>query len=487
MDNKLRDRLGGYLSSKDREELMQILTTQNGIIPVSILKAGGIMQVGTILCSKCHDASATATCAHVDKKTGKICGNETFFIRIYWKRKNEDFRRNVKGATLSRKEADDILLEINLLIKAGRFDPEAYRKTRRPFEEVFEEYIAHLRERVDDYDMSPGSVRNIEGYVKKWYSPLYGKSIWAIDGDDMTAVWKLVDTGVKTVWVKGSQVEEPIKTKTKKNIINGLHSFYYDYVKKQPWSKSLEVPPFPIITKKRDKKKMRAIEKEAQAEIIGNLRAAVCSSCRPDQRGIPSGHADPHEFMHEVGIRECELCLIKVGNVDLDNGLFWMDEHLVKRKGVGWVIWPSLKSAHLKDEENDQDGRWVPMTDRAVEIARKHSDGRHGADYLFINPFTNNHYNPDQLYRAHHRYSGSTVTVHEAARHTHITNVMEKDIGTKDAMVITGISSEKVLKGYNHTRKRKVWEVMQRFVKNRVSPLKVKPANSTEKAQKKGG
>jgi hypothetical protein len=127
------------------------------------------------------------------------------------------------------------------------------------------------------------------------------------------------------------------------------------------------------------------------------------------------------------------------------------------------------------------------MTDRAVEIARKHSDGKHGADYLFINPFTNDHYNPDQLYRAHHRYSGSTVTVHEAARHTHITNVMEKDIDTKDAMVITGISSEKVLKGYNHTRKRKVWEVMQRFIENRVSPLKVKPANSTEKAQKKGG
>lgn len=125
--------------------------------------------------------------------------------------------------------------------------------------------------------------------------------------------------------------------------------------------------------------------------------------------------------MREVGIRSSELCLIKVGKINWNNGLygqFWMDEHLVTGRGRGREIWPGLKTSRTKKKKENKvetEGRWVQMTPRAAEIAKKHAAGKTPDAYLFENPYTWSHYTPDALHRAFKAHGGAQgTTPHEA-------------------------------------------------------------------------
>ena len=105
---------------------------------------------------------------------------------------------------------------------------------------------------------------------------------------------------------------------------------------------------------------------------------------------------------------------------------------------------------------------------RAIEIARENMKGKSGEDYLFINPFTGDHYNPDQIYRAHHNHSGVIdVTFHEVTRHTFVTDIREQDIRPTSAALLTG-QSERTLEGYNHPRRRRMQQVMDLYQERKV-------------------
>jgi integrase len=264
--------------------------------------------------------------------------------------------------------------------------------------------------------------------------------------------------------------------------MGALYTCWKKYILQQDWAEGLEMPWFPVIKKYEDGKKMQAVEANVQTQILGNLSNATCNSCRPDQRGKPVGHTDVYEFCMLTGIRECEVCLLKVKNMYPDEGDFWMDEHLVKvnpdlakREGNlarlkgSWVPWPGLKSSSKKKKEEDRGGRWVALTPRAAEIAHKHMQGKHPESYLFINPLTNDRYTPDTIYRAHRNHAGvENVTFHETTRHTFVTDVMDRGTSVEDAMVLTGHSDERSLKGYHHMRRKRVRDVAKKALADNI-------------------
>jgi site-specific recombinase XerD len=121
------------------------------------------------------------------------------------------------------------------------------------------------------------------------------------------------------------------------------------------------------------------------------------------------------------------------------------------------------------------------MLPRAREIAREHMTGKHPDDYLFINPLTGRHYTPDALYESFRKYSGvSGVTVHEATRHSFITDVSEQDIPDEQGMLLSGHSSRSSYERYKHVRKRRVSEVVKAYLKNKVISLETRRAAGTK-------
>ncbi len=445
----------------------------NAIIPLSILKGAGMADKGRIICNICRRACDSAKC---------VCGSERFIVIVYWGGKEWPFRRNEKGETLSRKEAEGVLLEINRKIAKGEFDPEKFKQAKRLFSDVIDEYIADVEKKLVKKIGSPGFFRNLTGYRKKYYCVLDDVPFEAVDGKAISRLWAAVDAGTyqtaEIINGERTKVTKPIKTKTKINIMNCLHAFYEKWVKKQPWAEFLHVPLFPDLEEEDDdSEEMCAVDRETQEYYLDNLRAATCKSFRPDQRDKPSGHADIYEFTIETGIRECEVCLIKVKNISLSHKDFWMDEHLVRfpgrkdEKGKDlpmWAVWPGLKSSKKKKKKRDRKGRFVQLSPRAVEIAVENMQGKGPEDYLFTNPFTNERYNPDEIYRAHKNHSGAVdVTFHEATRHTFVTDVLEQDIPTRSVMILTG-QSERTIEDYDHPRRRKAQQVMDNYQSRRV-------------------
>jgi integrase len=426
------------------------------------------------------------------------CGSERFLVDVYWKGKHETFRRSFKGETLSRKEAENILFDINRLFKAGKFDPDKFRKSRRTFGDVIDEYIAEKKEKLDEHAGSPGFFRNLVGYRKNYYSVIDDVPFADVDGEEIHKIWMRVKNATKTVLKDGVAKEAKIKTKTKKNIINTLHSFYTRWIAFQPWADGISIPRFPLIDEIDDSVEMKAIEEDVQYMVLQNLEGVVCNSCRPDQKGKIVGHSAPFEFCAETGIRQSEVCLIKLKNIYIDRRDFYICEHYVRWPGQGWVVWPGLKSSRQKKDPADQKGRWVQMSDRAIQIVIEAMGERNvydnGEEYLFINPITGREYLPDAIYRAFHQYGGlKNVTFHEATRHTFVTGVMEADITTQSAMIVTGHSDERTLKKYNHVRRSRIQEVMD-VVKDRkekkkakVIEMRLRPSRNETETSKAGG
>lgn len=81
-----------------------------------------------------------------------------------------------------------------------------------------------------------------------------------------------------------------------------------------------------------------------------------------------------------------------------------------KLQGVNYII---PKGKHEDD---------IPLSDRAIEIARRHLRSKHPKAFLFINPNTGRGYLPATIYKLW-KATESPVNFHEAARHSFATQL----------------------------------------------------------------
>lgn len=233
------------------------------------------------------------------------------------------------------------------------------------------------KEELDRGELSPEHYRHIECYQRNYFS--------FFDGYDVRGINLEILSEFKRKELKD------IKSKTQKNILNALHSFF-TWLKKYGTIK--EIPAFPEI-KNQDKSRRRALSKETQSQGLAN---------------IPAEHRDLIQFMMQTGLRPSEVVAVLIESVDIENRAIW-----VERARLGSVYVERTKNKEALP---------IPLNDIAFEIIRKHTKGKFPKDFLFINPSTHKGYTQWFLWDIWKRYSGTDVTLYEGTRHSYCSQIV---------------------------------------------------------------
>ncbi|HVN95211.1 MAG TPA: tyrosine-type recombinase/integrase [Syntrophorhabdaceae bacterium] len=183
----------------------------------------------------------------------------------------------------------------------------------------------------------------------------------------------------------------PLKSKSRKNIMNALHAFF-SWMRKHGVIK--EMPIFPEIVDA-NKTRRRALTRDVQEYGLKN---------------IPQQHSDPIRFMMKTGLRPGELVAILVKSVDIERRVVWVER---ARSGSRYV-----------ERTKNKEVLPVPLNDAALEIAKRHTKGKFPNDFLFINQNTGKPYTQWFLWDTWKRYSETGVTIYEATRHSYCSQIV---------------------------------------------------------------
>lgn len=336
---------------------------------------GGLSMAGHIRCSKCRHTINGPLCG---------CGSVKVHISLYSKGKHYKVGKDREGDILTYYKAKRLLENIRSEIDRKKFDitnwlPGKIRE--RLFINKMDEWLALKENEVETKELAPETFRCYQSYTKNHYKPFNSMDVRDITFADLE-VFK-------------DKLPGHLKIKSKKNILNALKSFFV-WLRKKGVVK--EVPLFPEI--KGDDATVRiALDYDDQAEAL---------------KKIPEDHKDIIEFMFETGLRIAEACSLKISDIDTKEG-----KALIQRTYSGSV---------LKENTKANSKKWIPLSDKAIEIVLKNSHSKHPGLFLFINSATGRGYRQEFLRRLWHKYSDLDVTLYESTRHSFCTQIAESGI-----------------------------------------------------------
>ena len=110
-------------------------------------------------------------------------------------------------------------------------------------------------------------------------------------------------------------------------------------------------------------------------------------------------------------VRINEVCALKIKDLDLKSGV--------------WIVQRTYSGAKLLETTKARNKKPIPLSEKAWEIVRRHSAGKFGEDFLFINPVTGKGYRYEFLYKLWRKHAGVSVTFYEATRHSFCTQIGE--------------------------------------------------------------
>jgi len=337
-----------------------------------LLKQGGLIMKGVILCSKCRKKMQKNVC---------ICGNPKCLVRIYWNGQHYEYRRDNDGDVLTYDKALKKLIDISHAVKTKAFNPYEYADSviaQRKFEIQFENYLEEKYVELLNNEISHEHYRHIKSYYNNYYSYFVKKDVIEIN--------LALLSEFKTTLFKKS-----ISGKTQKNIFTVLHNFFV-WLQKRGVIK--ELPVFPEI-KSTVTKRRTALTKEEQEIGLNN---------------IPEKHRDPILFAMHTGVRPSELVAILVKSVDIQRRFVW-----IERARSGNIIVEKTKNKDILP---------VPLNDTALAVVQRNIKGKFPKDFLFINPDTNRPYTQWFLWNVWKNFSKTDVTLYEATRHSFCTQVV---------------------------------------------------------------
>lgn len=337
-----------------------------------LLKQGGLIMKGVILCTKCRKKMQKNVCT---------CGNPKCLIRIYWNGQHYEYRRDNDGDVLTYDKALKKLIDISHAVKTKTFNPFEYSDTaikERKFEYQIEKWLDEKLKMEKAGELSYGTTRNYRGYCKNYFHFFHKMDVRDIRLEQLT---NFKDT------------LENISIKTRKNIFIALRNFF-GWLRKRGIIK--ELPIFPEI-KGDDSKPRVAIDVDTQEIAL---------------KRIPEEHRDPIEFLMETGLRPGEVCALLVDHIDIRNKTARIERTYV--------------SSHLIRETTKQRRkRIIPLSDRAFEIAYKNMIGKISKQFLFINPITKKGYYPTSLWTIWKKYSGLDIDLYSATRHSFASQLIQ--------------------------------------------------------------
>ena len=326
---------------------------------------------GTIICNKCR------------KKMDGVCscGNYRCLIRVYWKGKYYEFRRDKDGDVLTYKKATDRLIEINNAIRNHTFNPVDYDDSQvkeRKFSFMMNKWLSQKEVEEQNNELSPETLRCYHSYNRNYFQ-------YFNDYDVREILYEQIEDFK-------DKLPRHLSSKMKKNILNALHSFF-NWIRKRGTIK--DFPLFPQI-KGDDSQVRTAIDLDSQNEAL--LK-------------IPEKHRDFFTVLFDTGVRIGEACTFKVKDVDVAS-----QQILVQRTWSG---------AKLVETTKGRTRKWIPLSDWAYPFVMKHIENKLPDGFIFINPETRRPYKPEFLRRLWRKYSKLEVTLYEASRHSFCTQIAE--------------------------------------------------------------
>ena len=343
------------------------------------------------------------------KKPVCSCGHTTCFISLYWKGKYERFSRSIRdGNTLNYQRALDFQISITHALKEKTFTLESWQYgeiKKLKFDYLFLKWLEQKKQELDSNELSYGTYKAYESYYYHHLSPLFLQDIRDIT---FTELEEFKDNLSKT-----------IKLKTKRNILNCVHSFFSWLLKKGRIDK---IPVFPTI-EGNDATPMQALDKVS-------LKKAL--------EMIPEKHRDIIEFAFETGVRIGELCSIKV-----------MDVNTIERTAL--IQRTFVNNNEIKERPKGKRKETVLLSDRALEITGKNMQDKTPGSFLFINPGTGKGYNPNYIRKQWKKSTGLDISFHEAGRHTFCSLMgQDKDINAYDVMRLARHADIRTTSKYMH-------------------------------------
>ncbi len=139
---------------------------------------------------------------------------------------------------------------------------------------------------------------------------------------------------------------------------------------------------------------------------------------------LPEEHRDVFEYAMLTGLRPGENVTLKIGDHDLDSRKI--------------TIQRSMSGNKLRERDKEEHKAKISMSERCIEIFKKHSRGRFPRDFLFINPVTSKHYHKTFLSRLWNKHSGTGLDSYSCTRHffcTNIARILKGDL-VKTAMMM---------------------------------------------------
>jgi integrase len=380
--------------------------------PTAILFGLGVrMPRGSLRCSKCHKAMSGPVCE---------CGHSICYLSLYWQKKQHRFfRYHVDDELFDYNRALKQLAEMNLAIEKRNFRPRDWTSQAvkaRSFKSQMERWLEQKKEEKEAGEFAPGTLRVYRSYSRNHYSFFNSMNVSEITFEELENF-------------KDSLAHKGISIKMRRNILNGLHAFFNWLYRKGVIK---VVPPFPVVEGD-DAKLMIALTYQEQMEALERL---------------PQAHRDVIEFGFECGLRPGELCALKVKDIDS-----------FKR----WALIQRTYSAHeLKETTKAKNKKWIPLSDRAFEIASRHLRDKLPEAFLFINPLTRRGYKMDFLRSLWRSCSGTEVTLYEAMRHSFCTQIVEDGASDRQAQELMRHTDKRSTEKYIHASVERHRELVNR-------------------------
>lgn len=355
---------------------------------------------GTILCRKCGSRinEETGTCTKCEEK---IC-----IIKIYFKGKGWFYRRGFQHEVFTYPKAIKFLNYIRQEIdRLGKdFNPLDFTDVQlkdRIFDNQFDKWIKEKERDVKRGKRSPEYVRVLNTYNHKWYTSLSQKDVRDIKKGTLKELADSITT----------------KSKTRKNIMDGLRSFFN-------WLYEAEiiesVPLFPVI----------------EVDDADIKYALDITSQYEQLQMIPEDHRDIFEFETETGLRPGEVCALMVKDI------------LISQESA--LIGRTFSGTHLREKTKQKKKYLIPLSDRALEIAVKHMQGKLPDSFLFIHPLTGRHYTRHTLGDLWNRYVDVPIPHYDGTRHSFCTQLVDAGVNPLQAKELMRHSSLKSTEHYYH-------------------------------------
>ncbi|KJU87468.1 Integrase, catalytic core, phage domain protein [Candidatus Magnetobacterium bavaricum] len=385
---------------------------------------------GTIRCNKCFTNMTGTTCSK--------CGYPICYIYLYWKKKRYKFTKDKDDYQFDYHRANRLLGVIRLEIDQKTFNPDNYlpgKVKERLMENKLTDWLEQKSEEEQANEMSPETIRHYQAYVKQHFIPYF-------KGLDVKEVEFSHLENFK------DKLPKRLKIKTRRNILNALHSFFR-WLKRKGIIK--EVPNFPDI-KGNDAEVRTSIDIEQQREALNK---------------IPGHHRDIFEFSFETGLRGGELCALKAKDID------------IKKKHI--LVQRSFSGTKLRETTKTNRKIYLPLSDKALEIAKRNVKDKAPDAFLFINERTQRHYTTMALWQNWRKYSGIEVSFYEASRHSFITQLVEDNVNPLVARELARHTNIQTTQKYYHATATKLRDIVNNRGKvvpiggDKVSTDEVKP------------